>query len=1408
MDESISNSNTTPLSHKRHITGVVTRKKRNSRKTVIIDGIPTTFSESASTVSLASDSEGQSLKGLIKNISGHCRGSLVSNLTEGSEEYLHNLEREYNPESSALLDASLFDNDDGSSSTTTARSIGSNRSRSSNRSVLSDQIHKASRRGEERAHDDSQSISSEREQGKSYSSSSSATSKGGSSSSRSIKRSVEKSAIKASNNYQRPTSTKLSSQLSSSSAAEDWESSSLGSKLSSNKYNDHRYIAKSAISKFDKGVYLARRSKFKMSREKLRGALKARILLYEDINHGSIAPVHEMLGHVELKLRDWDKARLHFRAAKKICEGQLGELLKEDGGGDEDVSVKKEGGGGDANEENSSREILVTNIARINKALEQVQLDVSGRGGEQSQDVAFSIIAEETITCISDSLLRFDQTIMERGRKRQSDFDIIKEVDDEVEDVDVNVEANKKVAISQEKKRQQQTKRMSTHSEERLRMTYMSKSQVGEEQYNNKQYEMAMASFNESRCALLMIAGLPEKSQRGDLGSEAYCELRDQVNNALLSERITDCQVVKFFRGSKRHLDEVEVTDISHINYQHSTNQLQETRANIKKELDLRLDHNKRMDGSDDDKSVDSFHGEKKIDLDAFQELLKTATESLARVFSKQGAYLAKLSHHIAALDLFQQSLSSWSESANKTLESSTSLNMGVLAANINPLIVETNMLITKDDTEERSSAYAKTIQLLQSNDTKALSTALQMASSYHALGIEMLDEDSRVALENHVNAYGLIRAAQRMRLSLNVTSLSIGQKPRRLKGAALKVIGDSNRRLKKMTTRVRDLSVLSNASASEGENIGSFMKRCELFKAAEQVHIAHVTFRLGKTVLSSKWLAKAMDTMDEVGISLAKNEASLVKYMLSVMMNAAPEQSNRGGRLVANPLALYENGLPTFTDGYNGKDRVHVHWALEEVQKRLHIDAMYTAEQAVDSIRELDSPPSYSDEYLRAIDVQIAIKLKYNDNDGVLEKLKLRLTIISRWEGDGSLATANELRRLACFYSIRGDHLECLKLLNESLGIIFSLDGKDQDSLAELTKFAGTVYEALGQSSKAIEEYERALSLMKEGSVLESAKVMNAISQSFIKKGKSNEAIDYLEKSMQSQKCLPNKTSETNNLLADTLVLYGNAMASKHSFSEAIFWYDSALNANPNKSPLEHNNLRAWYNKGVALFHIRDIVGAGHAFGIILDEVEETSAVTHGISFVLNGIGNIVSVYMKKRLFLLFQSLSMAYSPSSSQHFTNKIYVKALEAYNESLTTERDDTFTPIQRVGILCNIATTHFMMSEFEESESHFQRALVEADSSGKYCWDIKALIMSKLAYVLYKREFYNRAYDLYSEGEFLSDCSYDFFATIMPRQINITTSCYSSLKPKLHLFNRRTRALSRDAKDVLKCVEFSS
>jgi hypothetical protein len=64
---------------------------------------------------------------------------------------------------------------------------------------------------------------------------------------------------------------------------------------------------------------------------------------------------------------------------------------------------------------------------------------------------------------------------------------------------------------------------------------------------------------------------------------------------------------------------------------------------------------------------------------------------------------------------------------------------------------------------------------------------------------------------------------------------------------------------------------------------------------------------------------------------------------MISVLAKAAPDQSNSRENLILNPLELYEGGLPTFTEGYNEKHRVYIYWALEEVAKRLHIDAIYT---------------------------------------------------------------------------------------------------------------------------------------------------------------------------------------------------------------------------------------------------------------------------------------------------------------------------------------------------------------------------------------------------------------------------------------------------------------------------------
>lgn len=63
---------------------------------------------------------------------------------------------------------------------------------------------------------------------------------------------------------------------------------------------------------------------------------------------------------------------------------------------------------------------------------------------------------------------------------------------------------------------------------------------------------------------------------------------------------------------------------------------------------------------------------------------------------------------------------------------------------------------------------------------------------------------------------------------------------------------------------------------------------------------------------------------------------------MLSVLTKASPNHSDT---TVVNPLALYEGGLPTFTDGYEDRHRVYIYWALEEVTQRLHIDSLYTGE-------------------------------------------------------------------------------------------------------------------------------------------------------------------------------------------------------------------------------------------------------------------------------------------------------------------------------------------------------------------------------------------------------------------------------------------------------------------------------
>ena len=144
---------------------------------------------------------------------------------------------------------------------------------------------------------------------------------------------------------------------------------------------------------------------------------------------------------------------------------------------------------------------------------------------------------------------------------------------------------------------------------------------------------------------------------------------------------------------------------------------------------------------------------------------------------------------------------------------------------------------------------------------------------------------------------------------------------------------------------------------------------------------------------------------------------------------------------------------------------------------------------------------------------------------------------------------------------------------------------------------------------------------------------------------------------------------------------------------------------------------------KGVTQYRNGDIVGAGHSFGTILDAIEEDSRqVTPEVAFVLNAIGSI--------------------------HFSNKMYDKAIEFYTESLDkSNRHDL-----HLGSLSNIATAYFMSKSYVKSEKYYNEAIMSADMAGADFVSTKALVMSKLAYVIFKRKMYHRAFDLYNEGEF--------------------------------------------------------
>lgn len=178
--------------------------------------------------------------------------------------------------------------------------------------------------------------------------------------------------------------------------------------------------------------------------------------------------------------------------------------------------------------------------------------------------------------------------------------------------------------------------------------------------------------------------------------------------------------------------------------------------------------------------------------------------------------------------------------------------------------------------------------------------------------------------------------------------------------------------------------------------------------------------------------------------------------------------------------------------------------------------------------------------------------------------------------------------------------------------------------------------------------------------------------------------------------------------------------MASENSFSQAIDWYDLALSSNPDKSVIHRTNLRAWYNKGVALFRSGDNAGMDHVFRIIINGTgKNLASAPRETASVLNGIGTI--------------------------YFVNNDFASATKCFGECLSI---GCISSCQRAGLLCNIGSAYYRRQHYEKSEKYFHESLMVAESLTSL--DIKATIICKLAYILYRAKHYIHAQQLFSEA----------------------------------------------------------
>ena len=355
------------------------------------------------------------------------------------------------------------------------------------------------------------------------------------------------------------------------------------------------------------------------------------------------------------------------------------------------------------------------------------------------------------------------------------------------------------------------------------------------------------------------------------------------------------------------------------------------------------------------------------------------------------------------------------------------------------------------------------------------------------------------------------------------------------------------------------------------------------------------------------------------------------------------------------------------------------------------------------------------------AVDI-LLLTIGRTDWDDTMRETIRRLDIFpSAATGRAGAARAPELYRLACLHNVLGRYQNSMIWLEASLESSAEYDDyKTNDKI----KMLASNYNAMDDSHNAIAEYERALEM--ENNVTDKARLLNALSHLHLKVGRqSRPAVDYLKKSLKIQNA--DSQAKDANLKFDTMILLGNAFGIENNISKAIHWYEVALDANPDKNPIHPSNLRALYNKGVAQFRNGDTTSAGGAFGTILNAVEQSSTVAPRSGFILNAIGSI--------------------------YFANKNYASACEQFLKSLDLNEDE-LSPCQRALTLCNTAIAHYKLGHHDISDEYFEQALQLSKLAYEESLDIAATlatIMCSYGCILWKRELYFRAYNLFLEGK---------------------------------------------------------